>query len=192
MIRSFGKFSRQPLQVDPETGFKFYPIANEDGEDFHLDIAKSQSTYEGSVFVEALFPYYASVEAGGRIRVASGEPSRVSPEDGEWFIASDEELSEGGYYDPEANELYVPEIEPVIPTVVSKAQAKLALLDKGLLDDVEAALAAMDGVEGQRARIEWNDRTEFHRSHEFIGLLAAAIGLSDANVDELFAHAASL
>lgn len=88
-----------------------------------------------------------------------------------------------------------PELEPEDPqpvTVVSKAQAKLALLEAGLLDDVEAALASMEGVAGQRARIEWNDRTEFHRDHEFIGLLAAAIGLSDADVDALFTQAASL
>ena len=75
---------------------------------------------------------------------------------------------------------------------VSKAQAKLALLESGLLDTVETALASMEGEQGQRARIEWNDRTEFHRDHEFIGLLAASIGLSDEQIDALFTRAAQL
>ena len=82
---------------------------------------------------------------------------------------------------------------PILPvTIVSKAQVKLALLEAGLLDGVETALSAMEGAEGQRARIEWNDRTEFHRDHQFIGMLAAAIGLSDAQVDALFERAAQL
>lgn len=82
---------------------------------------------------------------------------------------------------------------PILPvTIVSKAQAKLALLEAGLLDGVETALSAMEGTDGQRARIEWNDRTEFHRDHQFIGMLAAAIGLSDAQVDALFERAAQL
>lgn len=88
-----------------------------------------------------------------------------------------------------------PEPEPQDPqkiTVVSKAQAKLALLEAGLLDTVETALGSMEGVAGQRARIEWNDRTEFHRDHEFIGLLAASIGLSDEQIDALFTRAAQL
>lgn len=85
-----------------------------------------------------------------------------------------------------------PQPEPQVPQRVSKAQAKLALLEAGLLDTVEASLAAMEGVEGQRARIEWNDRTEFHRDHEFIGLLAGAIGLSKEQVDALFTRAAAL
>lgn len=83
-------------------------------------------------------------------------------------------------------------VPPIPPIVVSKAQAKLALLEAKLLDGVEAALSAMEGDEGQRARIEWNDRTEFHRDHEFIALLAAAIGLTDDRVDALFARAAQL
>lgn len=82
---------------------------------------------------------------------------------------------------------------PVVPvTVVSKAQAKLALLDAGLLDTVETALGSMEDAEGQRARIEWNDRTEFHRDHQFIGMLAAVIGLSNAQIDDLFEKAAQL
>ena len=82
---------------------------------------------------------------------------------------------------------------PILPvTIVSKAQAKLALLEAGLLDGVETALSAMEGTDGQRARIEWNDRTEFHRDHEFINSLAAAIGLSDDQVDDLFEQASLL
>lgn len=82
---------------------------------------------------------------------------------------------------------------PPLPAMsVSKAQAKLALLSAGLLDLVESTIDNMEGDAGRRARIEWNDRTEFHRDHEFINSLAAAIGLSDDQVDDLFEQASLL
>ena len=70
--------------------------------------------------------------------------------------------------------------------VVSRAQARLALLAAGLLDDIEAAVA-----EGDRAtQIAWADATTFRRDSPTLSAIAAAIGMSDDDIDDLFRAAA--
>lgn len=85
-----------------------------------------------------------------------------------------------------------PEAVPVVPQIVTMRQARLALLGAGLLDDVETALSGMDGAQGQAAKIEWEYSQEVHRSKPFVQMLGAAIGLTEAQVDELFIAAARI
>lgn len=75
-----------------------------------------------------------------------------------------------------------------VPRVVSMRQARLALLAAGLLDDVEAAIAAGP----QAARIEWEYATEVQRDYGLVLQLAPALGLTDRQLDDLFVAAASL
>ena len=164
---------------------------SEDGQTW-IEIYQEFSTFNGPFLISSEYPHFAVVEADGRIRMSYDDPSKVSPNDGDRIIASDEPFSIEHLYDPATGSISPPEPTREAVTAVSKAQAKLALLEAGLLDDVEAALSALEGVEGQRARIEWTDRTEFHRDHQFIGLLAAAIELSDEQIDALFERAAQL
>jgi hypothetical protein len=71
---------------------------------------------------------------------------------------------------------------------VSRMQARIALLQAGLLDDVEAAVAA-----GPRAmQIAWADASEFHRTSPTITALASALSLTDEAVDGLFAAATTI
>lgn len=77
---------------------------------------------------------------------------------------------------------------PSIPGSVSMRQARLALLNAGLLDDVEAAVATA----GRAAQIEWEFATEVRRNHPLITIVQAEQGMSDAQIDELFAGAAKL
>lgn len=77
---------------------------------------------------------------------------------------------------------------PMVPEVVSRAQAKLALLAQGLLDDADAAISAA----GPSAHIEWADRTEFRRDHPLIASIGEALGLSDEQIDDLFRAAGAL
>ena len=86
-----------------------------------------------------------------------------------------------------------PEPAPANPSAVqhvTRAQAKLALLDAGLLDDVEQAIAGMIGDDARRASIEWNERETFERQSPFLLQMAGLIGLDDAALDALFADAA--
>lgn len=75
-----------------------------------------------------------------------------------------------------------------VPTTVTKRQAKLALLDSGILDDVETLVSSLD----RGTRIEWEDSTEFHRDSPIISSLAKGLGLSEKDVDTLFLKASAM
>ena len=80
----------------------------------------------------------------------------------------------------------------VIPTVVTMRQARLAMLDAGILTSVSDALAAMTGPAGEAARIEWEYAAELKRDHPLVASLSAALGLTSAQLDGLFTVAAGL
>jgi len=64
----------------------------------------------------------------------------------------------------------------------SRFQAKAALHAAGLLDDVETAMATADRF----AQIAWADAIEFRRNSPTIKAMAAALELTDAQIDNLF------
>ncbi len=76
--------------------------------------------------------------------------------------------------------------------IVTMRQARLALLGAGLLPQVNAAIAAMPGVEGDAARIEWEYAQEVRRDSPIVAGLSAALNLSASDLDTLFAEAAKL
>ena len=81
---------------------------------------------------------------------------------------------------------------PLVPLEVTMRQARLALLDSGLLDQVEPAIEALHGAERETARIEWNYSSTVVRSRPLVGMLGAALGLDDEALDQLFITAAGL
>jgi len=66
--------------------------------------------------------------------------------------------------------------------VASRFQAMAALLDAGLLSQINAALADA----GPLAQLAWAEATEFRRNSPTIAGLSAGLGLTDAQVDDLF------
>lgn len=87
----------------------------------------------------------------------------------------------------------VPLDVPTVPQVVSRRQARQALLLAGLLDSVPPAIAAIpDPVMRQMAQIEWDDSQEFQRMRPLLVQLGYAIGLDDAGLDALFTTAQGL
>lgn len=81
-----------------------------------------------------------------------------------------------------------PDPEPVqVPQVVTIRQAKLALLQAGLLDDVDAAVAQAD----RATQIEWEYATEVKRDWPTISKLQVALGMTDSQIDDLFLLAES-
>lgn len=76
----------------------------------------------------------------------------------------------------------------IVPLSVSPLQASRALLAAGLLDEVEAAVAAAD----RETQLAWEKATAVERYSPFVATLAAALSLSDAQVDQLFIDAAAL
>lgn len=78
------------------------------------------------------------------------------------------------------------------PRVVTMRQARIALARSGLLPSVDAALAAMTGTAGDEARIEWEFSSMVERDRPLVQSLAVGLGLTDQQLDDLFALAASL
>lgn len=79
-----------------------------------------------------------------------------------------------------------------MPKSVSARQAEQALILSGLDDDVDALLAAMPGVEGKLARAERARAQTVERNNPLVAQMAAALGLSDTDLDQLFILAATL
>ena len=91
----------------------------------------------------------------------------------------------------EVAELLAPPALP-IPSVVTMRQARLALLARGLLDDITAAINGLPSPQKEAATIEWEYSAEVHRDKALVQLLAPALGLSDTDLDDLFQEAAAL
>ena len=79
-------------------------------------------------------------------------------------------------------------IAPYTPQTVTPRQARIALLQAGLLDQVEAAVKAAGGA----TQITWDYATEINRTDPLITTLGASLKLDDATIDVLFKHAATL
>lgn len=65
-----------------------------------------------------------------------------------------------------------------IPTVVTMRQARLALLEVGKLDDIEAMVAMLD----RSVQIEWEYAQTVERAHPIV----ASLGMTDDELDGLF------
>lgn len=79
-----------------------------------------------------------------------------------------------------------------IPNSVTMRQARLALLGSGLLNTVNSAIAAIPGVEGDAARIEWEFAQEVRRDSPLVQSLVPTLGMTNAQLDALFTQAATL
>lgn len=75
---------------------------------------------------------------------------------------------------------------------VTMRQAQLALHQVGRLSEVEAAINNMVEPEKTLVSIEWRTATHVDRTSPWVSALAAALGLSEADLDSLFELAATL
>jgi len=81
---------------------------------------------------------------------------------------------------------------PPVPQVVSMRQARLALHNASMLDDVEAVIITMDEPQRTTVQIEWEYSTEVRRTSPTTTMLAGTLGLSEEQIDQLFIDAAKL
>lgn len=75
-----------------------------------------------------------------------------------------------------------------VPQRITRRQGRLALLEAGLLDAVQEAIAAAP----REVRITWEDAVEWWRDDALIAAFARAMKLDDEQVDALFRRAAAL
>lgn len=102
----------------------------------------------------------------------------------EQFIEALDEVTFGWSY--EDGEFIAPPPMSIIIPVLTMRQARLALLDAGLLDEVEAAITTPEN------RIWWDYSTTVERNHPLVDAVLAALGKSPEEIDEMFIEAAKL
>jgi len=73
----------------------------------------------------------------------------------------------------------------LVPGKITKRQARLALLEAGLLSTVDSFVA----TQSAEVHIYWNDSQEIYRQHPLILSLSAELNLSESQVDDLFISA---
>lgn len=82
---------------------------------------------------------------------------------------------------------------PAVPTLVSMRQARLALLQAGLLQQVESSLSSItDETQRLAAQIEWEYATEVKRDSPLVQAISSSMGLTAQQLDALFIQAATL
>jgi hypothetical protein len=94
-------------------------------------------------------------------------------------------------HEPHEPDPYVaPPAPPPAPPVkvITMRKARRALHGAGLLDAVEAAVAAAD----KTVQIDWDTATEVERDWPALITMQAALGLTDAQIDDLFIQASQL
>tara|TARA_R110000823_G_scaffold201784_1_gene332639 strand:+ start:13994 stop:14470 length:477 start_codon:yes stop_codon:yes gene_type:complete len=75
---------------------------------------------------------------------------------------------------------------------VSMRQARLALLQAGYLGNVATIIASLPAEQKQAAEIEWEYATDVRRDSILTLLLADGVGLTSAQVDNLFKLASEI
>lgn len=84
-------------------------------------------------------------------------------------------------------------LKPVVPQSVSRAQGKAALIMAGKWDAVLQYVAGITGpAEKALAEVALNDTMEWRRDSPFLNTAAAAVGLTSAQLDDLFVTASAI
>jgi|SRR3990172_10186459 len=105
----------------------------------------------------------------------------VVMENGAWRVLNAGEITA---VDVEYDLLYK---DSLVPKVITPRQARLALLQATLLDEVELLLA-----NDKAMQIWWEYSLDIQREHGHIIAMGTALGLTDVQLDDLFILASSL
>lgn len=120
-------------------------------------------------------------------------PEIIARDDG-WFIPTDPAntgyqqylawLAEGNVPEP-----YVAP-PPPIPSTVTRFQALAVLAAGGYLDTVRNYINTLD--QNNIQRLAWENATDWERTSPTLNALAAMLGLTDTEVDDLFVAASQV
>ena len=150
----------------------------------------------GAMTVEFSSPGYATVEVGARMPFV-GEPlnefmTTVAPIgfwlDSKKIVATVEVGASASVAVPVVGPVEPPVAGP--PTRVTKFQAKAALIDAGLYDEVEAYMALP--TTPQLTKLAWTEALHFERASPTVAGLAALLNLNSTQLDTLFLNASQI
>lgn len=77
-----------------------------------------------------------------------------------------------------------------VPSIVSPYQARAALDDIGLLDDVETLM--LNPGTPKKAKLAWQHAQEFRRDSPTVLVMSAQLGITEAQLDALFLAASQI
>lgn len=76
---------------------------------------------------------------------------------------------------------------------LTRRQFKLALLENGLLDQIENSISAIEDDQTRaRIQIEYSEATEFHRTSDSVAYMCQLLGLTDERVNQMWESALTL
>jgi hypothetical protein len=79
---------------------------------------------------------------------------------------------------------------PTVPQSVSRFQARAALFEAGKLEQVETLMAAPETP--MLMKLAWEDAQEFKRTSPTVAAMAAALSLTEEELDNLFISASQI
>lgn len=134
---------------------------------------------------------YAYVENNTAVEVVESDPHMLFvPHYAAQFVEVADEVQAG--WKLEVGEWVEPDPVIYIPQEVTMRQARLALLENGLLANVQPAINSLPEPDKTKAQIEWEYSNALQRSNPFVAVLGAALGLSSQDLDDLFIQASAL
>lgn len=105
-------------------------------------------------------------------------------ENGTWKITTEDEVT----LENERYAAYQASLRPL-----TRRQFKLALLENGLLDQIENSISAIEDDQTRaRIQIEYSEATEFHRTSDSVAYMCQLLGLTDEQVDQMWESALTL
>lgn len=85
---------------------------------------------------------------------------------------------------------FITQLPIVAPNSITMRQARLALLDVGLLGQVDNAIQSLPSPQKEQAQIEWEYASEVRRDNPLITQLMQALGMNETELDNLFIEGA--
>lgn len=85
-----------------------------------------------------------------------------------------------------------PVVAPTVPQSIPMLNARLTLIGAGWMAGVKSYLAAIPGIEGEKAREYFETSMTMRRNNPLVRGIPAALGKTEAEVDALFISAAAL
>ena len=92
----------------------------------------------------------------------------------------------------EETDVYILAHSPLVPSSITMRQARLMLLGAGLLPSVDSMIATFPEPNQSIAKIEWEFASEILRTSTLVGALGSSLGLTEAQLDDLFIQASAL
>lgn len=136
---------------------------------------------------------YALIDAGLVRNVVEADAEWVAAQPLQAVLLADGDRAGPGWLYDGAAFSEPPPSPPVVPDRITRRQARQILVMSGYsLAAIDAAIAGLSEPNQTIARIFWEDSNEFERHNATLNQMAALLGISQSQLDQLFIGGAHL